>query len=220
MNKKTYLSITGTTGAGKSTLLSALNSSIPINSTIIKQTTCRFKRDDDNINAFSYIKEEEFKNEKFFICSDRYGITEKNYKLFLSSKIPLGMSINGVAELQQLSEKKLELSQECNVINVLITHTSSLEDELLSLRSSVDRLFSPEQANSRFECHRDLCKNYFFNSDFLKQHIDIHLKKNETIENWANQISLILTDYQFDSLAFQTDFEKEVNNSKRGFTCK
>lgn len=212
--KKTFVSITGPSGAGKSTLLMALSTACDSEIQIIKQTTTRDRRSDDLNEAFDFVSPSCFAKTSFLVLHGAYGVTSESFKNFLFSDKMVGVSVNGVHEVTQLHHKQLDVLG-CNVFNVLVTYSSTLEEELRSAKREVFKLFAPKMAKKRLRATDQLCQGYFFNKSFRKAHIDLALTRESLPEEWANQLVNHFPQFQSKRSSLVSAIKNQVRLSMR-----
>ena len=187
MDKKTLISITGTTCVGKSTLLKAIQNACD-NVFIIPQITTRQARSDDDPKLIKYTRT--FDKDKMFLHNKElsYGIEQDAINNFLQSDKPCAVSINGTDEIEMLKSK----SQDLLCKNVLLTFAENYDSEIEMLSGQMKRMFDWENYQKRMAFYSQHIKDKLLNTDFISENIDLHLTRMMPLASWSLEMSRIL----------------------------
>lgn len=187
MDKKTLISITGTTCVGKSTLLKAIRN-VCNDVFIIPQITTRQARSDDDPRLMKYTRI--FDKDKMFLHNKElsYGIEQEAINNFLQSDKPFAVSINGTDEIEMLKSK----SQELLYKNVLLTFAEDYNSEIGMLSGQLKLMFDKENYQKRMAFYSQHIKDKLLNTDFISENIDLHLTRTMPLSSWSLEMAKIL----------------------------
>lgn len=137
--KKQVIAITGPSCSGKTTLGNNLKAILGY--IVIKQTTTRLQREDDDINEFRYITHDEFaelvKNNKFYVWSGDSNIIDKengNFYGILQEDID-SLDDDDSTIIMYISYKDVEQIREKNMYNTRIINLKIVDfDRIMSAR--------------------------------------------------------------------------------------
>ncbi len=187
MDKKYFISITGTSCVGKSTLLKAISVSDP-NIFIIPQVTSRPIRSDDEERYI--VHEQSLHPDQLFLYNKEvtYGIRKKDVENFIISDSLYAFCINGTDEIEMISQ----ISQSYPKIefkNILLSFKGKYAEEVQELPRQFKKYFDEENRKKRITFYTQHIKNKLLNPRFIREHIDLHLTREMPLNIWSEKIS-------------------------------
>jgi len=190
MDKKYFISITGTTCVGKSTLLKAISAS-DSNIFIIPQVTSRPIRSDDDESYI--VHEKSLHSDQLFLYNKEvtYGIRKTDIENFIVSNSLYAVCINGTDEIEMISQvsqsyPKIEFK------NILLSFKENYAEEIQELPRQLKKYFDEENRKKRIIFYTQHIKNKLLNPYFIREHIDLHLTREMPPNIWSAEISNIL----------------------------
>ena len=187
-NKRQFISIVGATCAGKSTLQQVLKSVLPEKVMIIPQMTIRNSRASDNPSGFVYTRKITVKDMFLYNKELSYGISQESMSQFINSKFEIGVAINGTDEIELLANST-QFSNEIEVFNILLTFSNNVNKEIIALHQNLPIYFDKQDVKKRESFFKGHIKNKLLNKKFINTHINLHLTREMSLAEWADQLT-------------------------------
>lgn len=177
--EKQIICLIGTSTSGKSSVVRMLlDKHIILNDIyVVKQTTCRNRRADDDNDIINIMPQEEFEKQEFVCKTGIYGTLKSDFAKFYNSNCNICIMTVGTSDLVQIRKfiSDNNLCCKLNSICLRLTNNNDITEEQEALERNMRRFFKPEEIKQRKEVQFKLIRDYFCNTEFLSQNIDLVL---------------------------------------------
>lgn len=160
----------------------------------IPQTTKRPKRADDDQALIQCLKPKDFNQQDFFVKHGNYGILSRDFFIFAESSSKAGTSVNGPNEISKL-KKRYEVNSQSNglveveCINILVRYSNDRDIHSRQTSAGLKAHFSSAVANKRIMTNEQLDQEFYFNDQFIADHINIVLTRDAALSDWIYTVS-------------------------------